>query len=89
MGKLSHLDSRGRARMVDVGDKGSTQRIAVARGRVTMRAETLAAVTEGSVGKGDVFAVARIAGIMAAKKTSELIPMCHPLTSEQNSRRQT
>ena len=79
MAKLSHLDGQGRARMVDVGEKGVTQRIAVARGCVTMRAETLAAITEGTVGKGDVFAVARVAGIMAAKKTPELIPMCHPL----------
>lgn len=79
MAKLSHLDDQGRARMVDVGAKGITQRIAVARGCVTMAAETLAAITEGKVGKGDVFAVARVAGIMGAKKTPELIPMCHPL----------
>ena len=65
--------------MVDVGEKGITQRVAVARGCVTMRADTLAAITEGKVAKGDVFAVARVAGIMAAKKTPELIPMCHPL----------
>jgi len=65
--------------MVDVGEKGVTQRIAVARGCITMQSGTLAAITEGKIGKGDVFAVARVAGIMAAKKTSELIPMCHPL----------
>lgn len=79
MSKLSHLDSQGRARMVDVGEKAATERVATARGRITMRAETLAAITEGKVGKGDVLAAARIAGIMAAKKTSELVPMCHPL----------
>lgn len=79
MTKLSHIDGEGRARMVDVTEKGTTERIAVARGCVTMRPETLTAITEGQVGKGDVFAVARVAGIMAAKKTPELIPMCHPL----------
>lgn len=65
--------------MVDVSDKDVTNRIAVARGAIRMRPETLALILEGKVAKGDVFSVARVAGIMAAKKTSELIPMCHPL----------
>ena len=79
MAMLSHVDEEGRVRMVDVTGKEVTQRVAVARGVVTMRAETLAAIAEGQIPKGDVLTVARIAGIMAAKKTSELIPMCHPL----------
>ena len=79
MATLSHIDEQGRVRMVDVTGKDVTQRVAVARGVVTMRAETLAAIAEGQIPKGDVLTVARIAGIMAAKKTSELIPMCHPL----------
>ena len=79
MGKLSHLDDRGRARMVDVSDKEITSRIAIARGTIHMRAETLALILGNKIAKGNVFSVARIAGIMAAKKTSELIPMCHPL----------
>lgn len=79
MAKLSHVDEQGRVRMVDVTGKDVTRREAVARGVVTMRAETLAAIAEGQIPKGDVLAVARIAGIMAAKKTPELIPMCHPL----------
>ena len=79
MAKLSHLDDQGRAKMVDVSDKEVTSRIAVARGAIQMRPETLALIREGKVKKGDVYSVARVAGIMAAKKTSELIPMCHPL----------
>jgi cyclic pyranopterin phosphate synthase len=79
MAKLSHLDAEGKARMVDVTGKEVTERIAVARGAVFMRAETLSLIMEKKVEKGDVFSVARVAGIMAAKKTSELIPMCHPL----------
>lgn len=79
MATLSHLDEQGRARMVDVSDKEVTSRIAVARGHVQMRPETLALIRGGKVEKGDVFSVARVAGIMAAKKTAELIPMCHPL----------
>jgi cyclic pyranopterin monophosphate synthase len=79
MAKLSHLDEQGRARMVDVSEKEVTSRIAVARGTVHMRAETLALILSDKIEKGDVFSVARVAGIMAAKKTSELIPMCHPL----------
>jgi cyclic pyranopterin phosphate synthase len=79
MTKLTHLDEHGNARMVDVGGKAETRRTAVATGRITMSAEALAAIHEGDVPKGDVLAVARIAGIMAAKKTGELIPLCHPL----------
>jgi cyclic pyranopterin phosphate synthase len=77
--KLSHLDEQGRARMVDVGHKPDTQREAIARGRVLMRPETLALIQEGGLPKGDVLAVAQVAGVMAAKRTHELIPMCHPL----------
>ena len=76
---FTHLDSEGRARMVDVGGKEVTQRRAVARARVTMQEETAQALTDGTVAKGDVLAVARVAGIQAAKRTSELIPLCHPL----------
>ena len=76
---FTHLDSEGRARMVDVGGKEVTQRRAVARARVTMQEETAQALAEGTVAKGDVLAVARVAGIQAAKRTSELIPLCHPL----------
>jgi cyclic pyranopterin phosphate synthase len=78
-GKLSHIDEGGRARMVDVSAKADTKREATARGRIVMRAETLALIQGGGVAKGDVLAVAQIAGIMAAKRTHELIPMCHPL----------
>jgi cyclic pyranopterin phosphate synthase len=77
--KLSHLDEKGRARMVDVGGKPDTERVAVARGRITMQPETLALIQRGAVAKGDVLTVAQIAGIQAAKRTHELIPMCHPL----------
>jgi cyclic pyranopterin monophosphate synthase len=77
--RLTHLDSSGRARMVDVGDKPATERRAVARATVRVSAETLRAVSEGDAPKGDVLGVARIAGIQAAKRTSELIPLCHPL----------
>ena len=79
MSGLTHLDSQGRARMVDVGGKAETQRVAIALGRIRMNAATLAALRDGQVPKGDVLAVARIAGIMAAKRTGELIPLCHPL----------
>jgi cyclic pyranopterin phosphate synthase len=79
MAKLSHLDEQGRAKMVDVSDKDITSRTAVARGTIHMRAETLALILADKIEKGDVFSVARVAGIMAAKKTSDLIPMCHPL----------
>ena len=83
MVKLSHLDETGRAHMVDVGDKLDTERLAVAKGEVLMRAETLALIREGALKKGDVLAVAQIAGIMAAKRTAELIPLCHPLAINQ------
>ena len=76
---LTHLDSQGRANMVDVTDKAVTSREAVAEARVRMLPATLAMIADGSHPKGDVFAVARVAGIMAAKKTHELIPLCHPL----------
>jgi len=76
---LTHLDSQGHANMVDVSDKAPTVREAVAEARVRMRPQTLQMIVEGDHPKGDVFAVARIAGIQAAKKTSELIPLCHPL----------
>ena len=79
MNKLTHLDSQGKARMVDVGGKADTQRVAVAEGRILMSAAALTAIRDGSVPKGEVLAAARIAGIMAAKKTADLIPLCHPL----------
>jgi cyclic pyranopterin monophosphate synthase len=79
MTKLSHLDEKGAARMVDVSDKAATQRIARAEGFIAMAPATLALVEQGEAKKGDVLAAARIAGIMAAKKTHELIPLCHPL----------
>lgn len=77
--KLSHFDTFGRAHMVDVSDKAVTDRIAVAEGHITMTLETLALITEGRATKGDVLGIARLAGIMGAKKTAELIPLCHPL----------
>ncbi|MBK6866541.1 MAG: cyclic pyranopterin monophosphate synthase MoaC [Burkholderiales bacterium] len=76
---LTHFDAQGQAHMVDVGAKPATHRIAVASGRIEMQAATLALIESGSAQKGDVLGIARIAGIMAAKKTSELIPLCHPL----------
>ncbi|MEM0988489.1 MAG: cyclic pyranopterin monophosphate synthase MoaC [Pseudomonadota bacterium] len=76
---LTHIDADGNAVMVDVGDKAVTSRRAVARGLVTMAPETLSLVTEKTAAKGDVLAVAQLAGIMAAKKTADLIPLCHPL----------
>ncbi len=78
-GGLTHFDDQGHAHMVDVGDKAVTARVATAEGLVLMRAETLAYITEGRAKKGDVLGVARLAGIMAAKKTADLIPLCHPL----------
>lgn len=80
---LSHIDETGRARMVDVGHKPDTERIAVARGEVHMRAETLALIRGGALKKGDALSVAQVAGVMAAKRTSELIPLCHPLLLNQ------
>ena len=79
MGKLSHLDESGRARMVDVTGKDDTLREAVAKGSVRMKPETLALIQSGGVPKGDVLAVAQVAGVMAAKRVPDLIPMCHPL----------
>lgn len=83
--KLTHLDDKGEARMVDVSGKEVTRRRAEARGRVTMAAETLALIRENGLPKGDVLAAARLAGIMAAKKTGELIPLCHPLPLDEVS----
>jgi len=77
--ELSHVDDQGRARMVDVGDKPDTERVAVAKGEVTMRPATLQLIAEKGMPKGDVLAVAQVAGILAAKRVPELIPLCHPL----------
>lgn len=79
MSRLTHFDARGRARMVDVSEKPETVREAVARGSVSMKKTTLRMIRDGKMSKGDVLGVARIAGIMAAKKTPDIIPMCHPL----------
>jgi cyclic pyranopterin phosphate synthase len=79
MSELTHLDAQGHARMVDVGGKAETRRVAIASGQIRMSQQALAAIRDGDVPKGDVLAAARIAGIMAAKKTAELIPLCHPL----------
>lgn len=79
MSKLTHLNKKGEAHMVDVGAKPSTEREAVAEGTIRMQPETLALIAEGGHKKGDVLATARIAGILAAKKTAELIPLCHPI----------
>lgn len=76
---LTHFDDAGNARMVDVGDKAETKRIAVASGRIRMQPETAALIREGRAAKGDVLGVAQVAAIMAVKKTSDIIPMCHPL----------
>ena len=82
MSDLTHLDESGAARMVDVGGKAETQRLAIASGRITMSAEALEAIRKGDAPKGDVLGTARVAGIMAAKRTGELIPLCHPLGLE-------
>ena len=76
---LTHFDDEGRARMVDVSDKAETARTAIAQGKILMKPETLERIHSGLIAKGDVLAVAQVAGIMAAKQTSQLIPMCHPL----------
>jgi cyclic pyranopterin phosphate synthase len=76
---LNHLDAAGHAQMVDVGSKDTTQREALARGRVVMRPETLRLILDGKLPKGDVLAVARVAGILGAKRTADIIPLCHPL----------
>ena len=83
--KLSHVDESGRARMVDISNKPDTHRIAIAKGEVVMRPETLELIESGSMGKGDVLSVAQVAGVMAAKRTSDLIPLCHPLPLNQVS----
>ena len=80
MSKLTHFDDQGEARMVDVAGKAVTHSVALAEGMIKMQAETLALITAGGHKKGDVLGVARVAGIMAAKKTAELVPLCHPLT---------
>ena len=79
MTKLTHFDGSGEAHMVDVGDKPATRRVAICEGRILMRPETLRLIRSGSHRKGDVLGIARIAGIMAAKRTPDLIPLCHPL----------
>ncbi len=79
MAELTHFNSAGEAHMVDVGDKAETVRVAIAEGRICMDAATLARISAGDVKKGDVLGIARIAGIMAAKKTADLVPLCHPL----------
>ncbi len=79
MAKFTHLDSEGNARMVDVSDKDASERTATAKGSVLMRPETMAMIVEGGVKKGDVLSVARLAGIMGAKRTPDLVPLCHPL----------
>ncbi len=81
--KLTHLDESGRARMVDVGQKQDTERIAIAKGEVAMRVDTLELIRAGALKKGDVLTVAQVAGVMAAKHTSDLIPLCHPLPLTQ------
>jgi cyclic pyranopterin phosphate synthase len=81
--KLSHIDESGRMRMVDVGQKPVTERVAVARGEVQMRPETLALIQAGELKKGDALTVAQLAGVMAAKRTADLIPLCHPLALTQ------
>ena len=81
--KLTHLDDSGSARMVDVGSKVATERMAVARGEVLMKPETLSLIQQGQIKKGDVLTVAKVAGVMAAKRTAELVPLCHPLSLDQ------
>jgi len=79
MSDLTHFNARGEAHMVDVGEKSETHRVAIARGVIRMQPDTLALIREGGHTKGDVLGIARVAGIMAAKKTSDLVPLCHPL----------
>jgi cyclic pyranopterin phosphate synthase len=81
--QLTHLDETGRVKMVDVGQKADTERVAIARGAVRMQPETLQLIMEGGLKKGDVLTVAQLAGVMAAKRTSDLIPLCHPLMLNQ------
>jgi cyclic pyranopterin phosphate synthase len=82
---FSHLDEKGQARMVDIGDKPDTFRIAIAKGEIVMRKETLDLIETDSIAKGDVLGVSQLAGVMGAKKTAELIPLCHPLSLNQVS----
>ena len=79
MSRFTHFDEQGKARMVDVSAKAATERVATAKGRVRLQPETLALIEQGQVAKGDVLSVARLAGIMGAKRTPDLIPLCHPL----------
>ncbi len=79
MSRLTHFNANGEAHMVDVGDKEITQRVAVARGRISMQADTLRLIVAGGHKKGDVLGIARVAGIMAAKRTADLVPLCHPI----------
>jgi cyclic pyranopterin phosphate synthase len=81
--ELSHVHEKGQARMVDVGDKPDTSRVAIAKGEIVMRAETLALIETDSIAKGDVLGVSQLAGVMGAKRTAELIPLCHPLPLNQ------
>lgn len=81
--QLTHVDENGRARMVDVGAKDETLRMAMAKGEIVMKAETLALIQAGAIKKGDALSIAQVAGIMAAKKTAELIPLCHPIALTQ------
>ncbi len=81
--KLTHIDESGSARMVDISDKSDSERVAIAKGAVVMRPATLALIEAGSMKKGDVLATAQVAGVMAAKRTAELIPLCHPLPLNQ------
>ncbi len=83
MAKLTHFDEMGRAKMVDISQKADTVREAIVRGSISMKPATFKSILSGKVSKGDVFAVARVAGIMAAKKTADIIPMCHPLNLTQ------
>ena len=82
MAELTHINEQGRAKMVDVSEKADTKRIGVASGRICMQPETFALITDGKIKKGDVLTVAQVAGIMAVKQTSHLIPMCHPLLTQ-------
>jgi len=79
MAELTHFNDSGRARMVDVSEKNSTERTATAQGRVLLKRDTLTKIQQGKIAKGDVLAVAQVAGVMGAKRTPDLIPMCHPI----------
>ena len=81
--ELTHIDDQGQARMVDIGDKPDTSRVAIAKGEIVMRSETLTLIESDSITKGDVLGVSRLAGVMGAKRTAELIPLCHPFPLNQ------